>query len=226
MIKNSSWKRLNFRGYKGFLLFLILFLGGFACNMRPNSSSELPYLGNPEIVEKQINGKTVLDTVYPFVPPYSFVDQDSNLVTNETFRGKIYVVDFIFLSCPTICPKMTRELNQVYRTFRREKDVLFLSHTIDPLNDSIPRLKTYALSLKAVSSKWHFVTGNQDEIMGIADKGYYSIAKKDSLSPGGYAHSGGLLLIDRKGHIRGVYDGTNHQETIRLEADIKLLLEE
>jgi protein SCO1 len=197
-----------------------------SCTEVAEQSPALPYLGTPEVVTRLVNGEHVSDTVFPKIPSFSFIDQDSNKVTNSTFSKKIYVADFIFLSCPTICPKMTTELAKVQKRFAATPDVLFLSHTIDPENDSIPRLKMYASSLRVPSSKWHFVTGDQEKIMDIADKGYYAIAKKDAESPGGYAHSGGLLLIDRAGHIRGVYDGTNATETKRLIADIERLINE
>ncbi len=175
----------------------------------------LPFLGTPNVQNH--------DTVYPKIRPFLFVNQDGKQVTDKTFENKIYVADFIFLSCPTICPKMNKELNKVYLKFKNDKDVMFLSHTIDPMNDTVERLKLYSESNNISSSKWHFVTGNKDSIYDIATKNYFSTAYKDSKEPGGYIHSGGLLLIDKNKYIRGVYDGTNPKETLRLIKDIMLL---
>ncbi|MEL1244028.1 SCO family protein [Flavobacterium sp. DGU11] len=177
----------------------------------------LPYLGNP--VEKE--GKLQ----YPKIADFSFTDQDSAIINNATFEGKIYVADFIFLSCPTICPKMTVEMLKVYEKYRDNSEIGFLSHTIDPLHDTIPRLKAYAENL-GVDNNWHFVTGNKDSIYSLAVKSYFTTAYPDDKEPGGYVHSGALLLVDKNRYIRGVYDGTNPVETQRLISDIEKLLQE
>jgi protein SCO1/2 len=195
------------------LIFIIL--GFVSCN---NTDHKLPILGKPVI-----NGN---DTIYPRINPFSFINQDSIVVTEKTFRNKIYVADFIFLSCPTICPKMNSELLNVYNEYKNDTNILFLSHTIDPEHDTIPRLKEYAKNLGINNNKWFFVTGNKDSIYSIAKESYYATAYADSTEPGDYVHSGGLLLIDKNRHIRGVYDGTNPKETKRLIKDIELLLKE
>lgn len=195
-------------------VFLILFFTLISCT---TSKEKLPFLGDP--IYKG-NG-----TIYPKIKDFSFINQDSIIVTNKTFENKIYVADFIFLSCPTICPKMNFELNKVYKVYKNNPNILFLSHTIDPEHDTIERLKAYTKSNK-ISNKWHFVTGNRDSIYSIATKSYFATAYKDSKEPGGYVHSGGFLLIDKNRHIRGVYDGTIPEETKRLIRDIKVLLSE
>ncbi|SEW40558.1 SCO family protein [Chitinophaga arvensicola] len=203
---------------------IIIALGLFsACQQAPR---HLPLLGEPIVRERQEQGKTVYDSIYPVIPPFSFLDQDSSIVNEKTFAGKIYVADFIFLSCPAICPKMTAEMKKVYQAFGKEDRVMLLSHTIDPEHDTIPRLKAYTTSMELDSRKWRFVTGNQDSIYHMAEKAYFSGAYKDSTAPGGYAHSGGLLLIDQQRHIRGVYNGTSPDETKRLISDIHILLKE
>ncbi|MBZ4190544.1 SCO family protein [Niabella beijingensis] len=178
----------------------------------------MPYLGNPEL-----NGK---DSVYPTIADFSFIDQDSQVVTNKTFQNKAYVADFIFLSCPTICPIMTKEMKHVYDAFAQDDRVAFLSHTIDPERDTVGRLKKYAAALGVNTAKWHFVTGNQDSIMNIAAHSYFSAAHPDSADASNFIHSGGLLLIDKNRYIRGVYDGSDPEETKQLIADIKTLLKE
>lgn len=179
---------------------------------------KLPFLGNPVV-----NGQ---NSVYPVIAPFRFTDQAGNVVTNGLLRDKIYVADFIFLSCPSICPKMTQQMYRAYLPYASDPRVAFLSHTIDPDRDSIPRLRAHAQSLGVSADKWHFVTGNGDSIRQLAEHSYFSAAYPDSTAPGGFTHSGALLLIDRQGHIRGVYNGTQEQETQRLISDIKVLLKE
>jgi len=183
-----------------------------------NKNTKLPILGTPTIIAN--------DTIYPTIQGFNFINQDSVEVTEQTFEGKIYVADFIFLNCPTICPKMTNEMTKVYEAYKSNPNILFISHTIDPKNDSIPRLKSYAENLGADSKKWFFVTGEKDKIYSLAEESYFTTAYSDSTAPGGYVHSGGLLLIDKNKHIRGVYDGTDPKETERLKTDIKTLLNE
>lgn len=196
-----------------FLAFAVILLIG--CK---ETSPTLPILGEPTIAGN--------DTIYPAIANFSFINQDSNIVTNQTFENKVYVADFIFLSCPTICPKMTREMYSVYLHFAKDGRVLFISHTIDPERDTIPALKAYAKNLGVNSNKWHFVTGNQDSIINLSEFSYFSAAYPDSTSPGGFTHSGGLLLVDKNRYIRGVYNSTNPEETKRLVKDVKILLNE
>ena len=175
-------------------------------------------MGNPTI-----SGK---DTVYPTIADFSLTDQDGQTVTNKSFQGKIYVADFIFLSCPTICPKMTKEMHNAYLSFVHDARVAFISHTIDPEHDTLPRLKAYAAKLGVTTSNWHFLTGNEDSIMHLAQYSYFSTAYPDSTSPGGFTHSGGLLLVDKNRHIRGVYNSMKPEETQRLINDMRILLKE
>lgn len=194
------------------LLLLIL----FGCRSGKESSPKLPVLG--QYIDE--HG----DTVLPVIKDFSFLNQDSVWVNNATFLGRIYIADFIFLSCPTICPRMNQNMLKVYNAFSTNDTVLFLSHTIDPLHDSISLLRRYAQAIGVKSDKWHFVTGEADSIYYLAEKIYFSTAYKDSVAPGGYVHSGGFLLVDSERHIRGVYDGTSDVETDRLMADVNVLL--
>jgi protein SCO1/2 len=198
---------------KNAIIFLAICITIIGCSSK---DQRLPILGTSKIIGN--------DTIYPIIPDFNFINQDSIEVSNKTFDNKIYVADFIFLSCPTICPKMTKELKKVYESYKSNPNILFISHTIDPENDSIPRLKKYSENLGIDSKKWFFVTGNKDSIYSLAENGYFSTAYSDSTAPGGYVHSGGLLLIDKNKHIRGVYDGTDQKETKRLISDIKKLL--
>ncbi len=177
----------------------------------------LPILGERDIV----NG----DTVYHTIPDFAFIDQDSNLVTNETFADKVYVVDFFFISCPTICPKTAKQMLRLYERYENDERVILMAHTVDPKRDSVAALKNYARNLGVESHKWHFVTGDKEVIYEIAED-YFSIAKEDPTVPGGFDHSGRFILIDKNRHVRSFCDGTDPESVNQFMQDIDLLLEQ
>ena len=185
---------------------------------------ELPILGRSEIVEKEVDGKTVYDTIPHTIANFEFVDQDSTIVTNATFEGQVYVADFFFTSCPTICPVMKKQMLRVYEEFEDEPEVGILSHSIDPTHDTVALLHNFAKNLGVKSDKWHFVTGDKDKIYEIGETSYMVVANEDEDAPGGYIHSGAFLLIDKQRRIRGVYDGTVPEQVDLLISDIKKLI--
>lgn len=178
----------------------------------------LPIFGEREV----ING----DTVYHKIAPFALVNQDSMVVTNQTFSGKIYVADFFFTSCRTICPIMKTQMLRVYDSLENDPEVLILSHTIDPVHDTVTLLHDFADRLGVSSKRWHFVTGNKDSIYNIAQTSYFATAMEDKTEPDGFIHSGAFLLIDKDQRIRGKYDGTKDDDVNRLLADIRRLKRE
>lgn len=188
-----------------------------ACNQQ-TTSEKLPILGN-KIFEEN-------DTIYHTIQDFQLVDQDSSIVTNETYSDKVYVADFFFTSCPTICPQMKAQMLRVYEKFEANDQVGILSHTIDPTYDTVALLKDYSERLGVSSDKWKFVTGDQDYIYDLAEKSYMSIADEDADAPGGYIHSGAFLLVDKERRIRGVYDGTVPEQVDVMINDIEKLLKE
>ena len=166
------------------------------------------------------------DTLYHTIAPFQFVDQDSASITNETFGGKIYVADFFFTSCRTICPIMKTQMLRVYKATEAMPDVLILSHTIDPEYDTVALLHNFAKRLGVESNRWHFVTGVKDSIYKIAQTSYFATALEDRTEPDGFLYSGAFLLIDKLGRIRGKYDGTKEEDVDRLVMDIKRLRNE
>lgn len=178
----------------------------------------LPILG-----PREVDGT---DTIYHTIAPFAFVDQDSAQVTQADFAGKIYVADFFFTSCRTICPIMKTQMLRVYEATADMPDVILLSHTIDPEWDTVALLHDFAERLGVDSRRWHFVTGAKDSIYKIAQTSYYATAMEDRTEPDGFIHSGAFLLIDRKGRIRGKYDGTKEADVNRLIGDLKRLRRE
>lgn len=198
-------------------IWIFLLAGLASCNVPNAQNQPLPVIGNREIVDG--------DTVYHTVPDFAFMNQDSQWVTNETFAGKAYVVDFFFTHCPTICPKVAKQMKRVHDRFLEEDRLLLLAHSIDPKRDTIGRLKWYADNLGVESSKWHFVTGDKDSIYAIADD-YFSIAIENPDSPGGFDHSGRLILIDPQRRVRSFCDGTDAKSVDKFMLDIDKLLRE
>lgn len=201
-------------------------LGIFALWGCTKSADRLPVLGNHSYQQRMEDGQEVTDTLFHTINDFQFVDQDSNLVSNSTFDGKIYIADFFFTSCPSICPIMKTQMLRVYEAYQENDMVVFLSHTIDPEYDTVALLKDYADRLGVESSKWHFVTGNKQDIFKIAQLSYMSVAADDAEAPGGYIHSGRFLLVDPLRRIRGAYDGTDPKDVDILIQDIETLLQE
>ncbi len=200
---------------KNFCLAIGILLAAYACTP---AEKPLPVFGEREVVNN--------DTVYHTIASFRFMDQDSAWITNETFAGKIYVADFFFTTCRTICPIMKTQMLRVYQATQDMPDVLLLSHTIDPEYDTVPLLRDYAKRLGVSSNKWHFVTGQKDSIYKIAQTSYFATAMEDKTEPDGFIHSGAFLLIDKKQRIRGKYDGTKEEDVNRLIREIKQLRRE
>ncbi|RYU93922.1 SCO family protein [Emticicia agri] len=190
-----------------------LFIIAGACQPK-----KLPILGDRDFV----NG----DSVYHTIPDFQLVDQDSNVVTNKTYENKIYVADFFFSTCPTICPIMKTQMLRIYDKFKDNPEVGILSHTINPKYDSVAVLKAYADRLGVPASFWHFVTGDKEKIYELGEKEYYVTAGEDSTAAGGYIHSGAFILVDKKRRVRGMYDGTKEDQVSRLMKDMDILLKE
>jgi len=215
---------------KGIYLLFAGSLLSWGCTSN-NTTESLPYLGNRHaeevaIVDPVTSDTTVrVDTIYHQIAAFSFLNQEGETVTNKEVEGKVYVADFFFTSCPTICPIMKKEMLRVYETYKDQPEFRILSHTIDPSHDTVDLLKDYAERLGVEdATTWHFLTGDQEKIFEIGQISYLSTAMEDKNAPGGLLHSGAFVLIDQQGHIRGVYDGTKTDQVDRLIADIPKLL--
>lgn len=197
------------------ILFCITTISIISCE---SSSRKLPILGEREF----ING----DSVYHTIPDFSFTNQDNQTITHKNYEGKIYVADFFFTTCPTICPIMKKQMLRVYEKFKENPKVGILSHSIDPRHDSVQVLKEYAARLGVKSKMWNFVTGEKAKIYEIGEKSYYVTAGEDSTAAGGIIHSGAFILVDTKRRVRGVYDGTKETDVTKLLKDMDVLLNE
>ena len=202
------------------LVFILVLLIGFSCKTESENTSpaELPILGERYVDDNQ-------DTVYHEIAEFAFVNQVGDTITNVDVDGKIYVADFFFTTCPTICPIMKKEMLRVYEKFNDQPNFMILSHSIDPTHDTQEVLKDYAEKLGVEdASSWNFLTGDQEKIFEIGQTSYLTTAMADQMEPGGFLHSGAFLLVDGNGRIRGVYDGTKSDQVDRLISDIPKLL--
>ena len=171
--------------------------------------TRLPHYGLREAVLND-NGK--YDTTYHTIPYFEFTNQDGEKVSSNDLLGKIYIADFFFATCPTICPKMTTNMAYIQDKFKEKKDLRFISITVNPEEDTPDVLKEYAEKVHANTNSWSFLTGDKDEIYSIAFDGFFVSTMRDSIAPGGFLHSKMLILVDRKGHVRGYFDGTIYSE--------------
>ena len=176
---------------------------------------------NPELVDSTVQYVSKYHTIADF----SFVNQNGKTITQKNYEGKIYVADFFFTTCGSICPKMTTNLEEVQKAILNNPKVMLLSHTVFPETDSVPVLKEYAIKHHVVDSKWNLVTGDKKAIYTMARKSYLAVklGKPEELYD--MVHTENFVLVDQKRRVRGFYDGTNKEEIQRLIEDINWLCE-
>ncbi len=203
------------------LLPVMIILLAIAC--KPGNKPDVSQLDLPILGERYVDDNQ--DTVYHRIADFSLVNQLGDTITNSDVSGKVYVADFFFTSCPTICPLMKKEMLRVYEKYQENPNFKILSHSIDVAHDTPEVLKDYAEKLGVESaSTWNFLTGDQEKIFELGQTSYLTTAMADQLEPGGFLHSGAFLLIDQQGRIRGVYDGTKSDQVDRLINDIPKIL--
>lgn len=213
------------------MILLLLLVNLYGCNQPQNkltdtNKSKVPYYNGPDFTPIWTTDKNVIDTLH-FISNFNFVDQNDDTVSNGTLRNKIYLTDFFFTRCPSICPKMTATMKAIYGNYKNNPQVAFLSHSVTPEIDSVPVLKKYALSKGVDNNQWHFVTGKKNDIYIIARKSYFVEQQQGfSYDSTQFLHTENLILIDKKGHIRGLYNGTLAAEIPRITEDINSLLNE
>ncbi|MDO6736993.1 SCO family protein [Wenyingzhuangia sp. 2_MG-2023] len=177
---------------------------------------------NPKLVDESLLNKSKNHTIGDF----KLIDQDGNTVTPKDFENKIYVADFFFARCESICPIMTDNMAILQNIFIDEPKLKFISHSVTPIMDSVPVLKTYAEIHGAISGKWHITTGDKKEIYNLARKNYFAVLDEGDGGAQDFIHTEQFILIDTQKRIRGFYDGTDSKEIELLTADIQTLLNE
>ncbi|RTY92558.1 SCO family protein [Flavobacterium sp. GSP27] len=204
-----------------FLVFSAVVLSLFYSALKPKKTLPIfnPSDVNPELVDSTIQYKSKYHTIADF----SFVNQNGKTITQKDYEGKIYVADFFFTTCGSICPKMTTNLSDIQKVFANDPKVKLLSHTVFPETDSVPVLKAYAKKYKVDASKWNLVTGDKKEIYEMARKSYLAVKLGEPSELYDMVHTENFVLVDTKKRVRGFYDGTNKEDMKRLIDDIRFL---
>lgn len=211
------------------LINILIFIVFMSCAEKSKSKSEpqvedeqtsataLPYFDSEDFTPKWEKGSHT-------IPEFSFTNQDGVVINNDTYRGKIYVADFFFTTCPGICPQLTKNMNLLQETYKDNPEILLLSHTVMPWVDSVEKLSEYAKLNEINSKKWNLVTGDKDELYAIARKGYFADEDfKKTQDESEFIHTENFILVDKQGHIRGVYNGTIALDIQRLVRHIEIL---
>ncbi len=207
-----------------FIVLSAIILSLFYSALKPKKTLPIynPADVNPELVDSTVQYKSKYHTIADF----SFTNQNGKTITQKDYEGKIYVADFFFTTCGSICPKMTTNLSDIQKAFATNPKVKLLSFTVFPETDSVPVLKAYAKKHQVDDTKWNLVTGDKKEIYTMARKSYLAVklGKPDELYD--MVHTENFVLVDTKKRVRGFYDGTNKEDMKRLIEDITFLSNE
>ncbi len=189
-------------------------------------SEKLPII-NPEDLSEDLLGMEVAQNREEHrIGNFKLINQNGDTITNKDYHNKIFVANFIFTRCLSICPIMTTNMAVLQEEFSKHKDVQLLSISVTPVIDSVPVLKEYALKNNVNSEKWNITTGNKKEIYDLARNQFYAVLDKGDGGLQDFIHTSHFILVDKKSRIRGIYDGTDLQEVNRLIEDIKILRRE
>lgn len=219
-----------FKVYKKFAVFFLflsaIILSLFYYALKP--VKRLPVFAPGKNVNQELVDSTIVHIKKKhFIADFSLTNQNGETITPEDYKNKIYVADFFFTTCGTICPVMTSNMKKVQNAILLDNDIKLLSHTVMPEIDTVAQLKRYALEKGVLSNKWNLVTGSKKEIYNLARKSYL-VAKYDPTKEDGYGlvHTENFVLVDKQKRIRGMYDGTDDEDIDRLLEDIEILKEE
>ncbi len=207
------------------LLFMLLFsvVAIYSFYKIQTPRQELPIINpvdvNPKLVDPSMRSKREHHKIAPF----KMIDQKGDTITDKTYSDKIYVADFFFTRCQSICPIMTNYMAQVQEAFKNDDEIMMLSFSVTPDIDSIPVLKAYADKNNAITSKWHMVTGDKKEIYNLARKSFFAVLDEGDGGQQDFIHTEQFVLIDKNQQIRGMYDGTNKEAIQKLIKDIGIL---
>ena len=217
-----------FKDYKkfavvfGFISLIIIILIYNTLNVYQPLPIYQPVMVSTELVDSTIQHQKK----YHRIADFSFKNQNGQTVTQKDFDNKIYVADFFFTTCQTICPIMTNHMVEIQKEIINDDDIMLLSHSVTPEIDSVAQLKRYAIKKGVKDEKWNLVTGDKKEIYQLARKSYLAVKDNGNGGPFDMVHTENFMLIDKKRQIRGFYDGTNSEDIDRLLDDIKILKEE
>ncbi|MFT6715420.1 MAG: protein SCO1/2 [Saprospiraceae bacterium] len=205
------------------IVFLVISCGGLESK---KELDELPFFNSASFTPEWIQENEQKHDSIHVIANFSLINQDGKIVNNETFNGHVYVANFFFTTCPGLCPRLSSSMKMLQDSLMTE-DVLLVSHTVMPSHDSVGVLLLYAESKEVVSGKWHLLTGDKEKIYKLARESYFADEDfEKTQKASGFIHTENILLVDSKGRIRGVYNGTLQLEMLRLLEHIKILQKE
>ena len=216
------------------ILFLLIFsIAGVTFTyfmIKPKKEKELPVI-NPIDVHEEMVDPELLQIGYGHkIGSFSFTDQEGRRITDKDVRGKVYVAEYFFTTCKTICPIMNSQMQRVHKAYKDNANVKILSFTVDPKNDTVAQMKRYADLHHAEPEQWHFLTGSKEDLYSLARKSFFVLKPAAAENQGDvgsdFIHTNNFVLVDRDMRIRGYYDGTSQKEVDELIKDIDLLLKE
>ncbi|HAF78710.1 MAG TPA: SCO family protein [Maribacter sp.] len=178
-----------------------------------------PAMVNSELVAEEIQHVRKYHTIADF----SLTNQNGEIITQEDYKGKIYIADFFFTTCPTICPIMTKNMVDLQKALGKDSDVMLLSHSVTPEIDSVTQLKKYAIEKGVDDRNWNLVTGDKKQIYELARKSYLAVKTDGDGGPFDMIHTENFILVDKDKRIRGFYDGTKKEDMDKIMADIEIL---
>ena len=217
---------------KRILALLVLFIIGvtIAYFMMIPKEKPLPVINPVDLEEEMVDPEMLRIGNGHRVGNFSFTNQYGETITQNSVKGKVYVAEYFFTTCGTICPKMNEQMQRVQLAFADNDEVRLLSFTVDPLVDTVEQMKRYADGHGAKKGQWHFLTGTKEKLYELARKSFFVLKPAEAANLGDagsdFIHTNNFVLVDRIGRIRGYYDGTSKAEVDNLMKDIERLLEE
>jgi len=195
-----------------------------------NKTKTLPIINPVDVIEEMVDTSMLRIGYGHTIGDFSFLDQNGNTISQVDLENKIYVVEYFFTTCATICPKMNIQMQRVQKAFKGNKDFKILSFTVNPEVDTVEQMKRYALSHEANDSQWYFLTGTKKDLYQLARTSFFILKQAEAQNLGDadsdFIHTNNFVLVDRKKRIRGYYDGTSQKEVNQLIKDIELLINE
>ncbi|MCK0108373.1 SCO family protein [Flavobacteriaceae bacterium S0825] len=214
------FKKFKFFGIS-LLILSIIIISIFYSILKPKKV--LPIYQPAQVSSELVDTTIQYQKKYHKIADFSLTNQNGKIITQDDYKNKIYVADFFFTTCQTICPIMTKNMHEVQKQFITDDEVMILSHTVTPDIDTVAQLKRYAKEKDVNASKWNLVTGDKKQIYELARKSYLAVKDDGDGGPFDMIHTENFMLIDKERQIRGFYDGTDMKEVERLIDDIKIL---
>lgn len=217
---------------KKIVLFALILVASVVCAyfMQRTPKKSLPIINPVDVNEEMVDSGLLRKGIGHTIGSFAFQNQDGKIITEKDVKGNVFVAEYFFTTCGTICPKMNQQMQRVQKAYLDRSDLKILSFTVNPEIDTVEQMKRYASSHGSKSGQWHFLTGNKDKLYSLARKSFFVLKPSEAQNLGDagsdFIHTNNFVLVDRKMRIRGYYDGTSAKEVGQLIEDIEILLEE